>query len=348
MKRWSAFTILFAMVLAACAPILPAPRATSSSGSAGSGGSGEATAVVITAEVSTVIASTVGPPGTVGPFPTSEPPTPIPPLPSSTFSPTELKCKILDQFPKFFFCDPDFYPIARDDELSLALGRFTEIQANPEEFQAILNHSGLSGATTFTDDQKLQIYRDYKKLNAIHFELAGDKYQFQIQTGSEGGQGALITGVIDGNGAIEIQKQEPSFPTCPICLAAGTLIDTPRGAIAVENLHVGDAVWTMNEAGERVVGKILRLGNVHVPATHQVVHLRLSDGRELWASLGHPTADGRVLGNLQVGDSLDGVQIVLMERVHYQGSATYDLLPSGGTGFYWANGILMGSTLKKP
>jgi hypothetical protein len=259
-----------------------------------------------------------------------------------------LKYKVLDQFPNFFFCDPDFYPIARDDEMSLALGRFSEIQANLEEFQSILNHNELAGVTIFTNDQKLQIYRDYKKLNAVHFELAGDKYQFQIQTGSEGGQGAIITGTIDGNGYIAVQKQESSFPTCPICLAVGTLIDTPHGAVAVENLHVGDSVWTMNESGERVVGKILKLGSVRVPATHQVIHIRLSDGRELWASPGHPTADGRTLGNLKVGDLLDGAQILLVERVHYQGDSTYDLLPSGRTGFYWANGILMGSTLNKP
>ena len=116
-----------------------------------------------------------------------------------------------------------------DDETVLAQGRFAELQANQEEFQAILNHNGLSGTTTFTDEQKLLIYREHKKLNAIYFELAGDKYQFQIQTGTEGQQGSLITGTIDGNGSIEIQKQEPGFPSCPICLAAGTLIDTPRG-----------------------------------------------------------------------------------------------------------------------
>ncbi len=28
--------------------------------------------------------------------------------------------------------------------------------------------------------------------------------------------------------------------------------------------------------------------------------------------------------------------------------ATYDLLPSGGTGFYWANGVLLASTLANP
>jgi len=339
MKKFTALTILLAVFLVACGPIIP---------QGGSGGSGQATPIVITAQVSTVVASTVGPPGTEVPFPTPEPPTLIPTLPSSSLSPTELKYKILDQFPEFFFCDPDFYPIARDDEMSLALERFPQLQANQEGFQAILNHNGLSGSTTFTDDQKLLIYREYKKLNAIYFQLVGDKYQFQIQTGSESQQGSAITGTIDANGSIEIQKKESSFPTCPICLAAGTLIDTPRGAIRVENLQIGDPVWTANEAGERVLGKILKIRNVRVPSTHQVIHVLLKDGRELWASPGHPTVDGRSLGYLKVGELLDGSHITLIERLPYQGIATYDLLPSGDTGYYWANGILMGSTLTKP
>ncbi len=196
--------------------------------------------------------------------------------------------------------------------------------------------------------QKLLIYREHKKLNAIYFELVNDKYQFQIQTGSEGQQGSFITGTIDGNGSIEVQKQEQGFPTCPICLAAGTLIDTPRGAVRVENLRVGDLVWTMNRSGERVSGTILRTSRVPVPASHQVIHVILSDGRELWASPGHPTADGKMLGNLKVNDLLDGARLIKVERLHYTGTATYDLLPSGETGFYWANGILMGSTLAKP
>jgi hypothetical protein len=85
-----------------------------------------------------------------------------------------------------------------------------------------------------------------------------------------------------------------------------------------------------------------------VPATHQIIHLVLNDGRELWASPGHPTADGRTLGNLKVDGLLDGARITLIERLPYNGTATFDLLPSGATGFYWANGILMGSTLAKP
>ena len=333
MKKMIAFTIL-AVFLAACAPIIP------------ESGSGESTPIVITAEVSTVIAETVGLPPTEGPSPTPVPATPIPTLPSSALSPTELKYKILDQFPDFFFCDPDFYPIAVAEEADLARQRFPELQANQEEFQAILSHNGLSGSTTFTDDQKLLIYREHKKLSAIYFQLVGDKYQFQIQTGSEGQQGSVITGTIDGNGSIKIEKQEQGFPSCPICLAVGTLIDTPHGDVAVENLRVGDSVWTLNESGERVYGTILRTSRVPVPATHQVLHVKLSDGRELWASPGHPTADGQILRDLRVNDLLDCTRVIEVERLAYKGMATYDLLPSGDTGFYWANGILIGSTLK--
>jgi hypothetical protein len=335
MEKTIAFTIL-AVLLAACAPIIP------------ESGGGVSTPVVMTAEVSTVVAATVGTPPTEGPFPTPLPPTPIPTLPSSALSPTELKYKVLDQFPDFFFCDPDFYPIAHDDETILAQTQFPVLQANQEEFQAILDHNGLAGITTFTDEQKLLIYREHKKLNAIYFELVNDKYQFQIQTGSEGQQGSFITGTIDGNGSIEVQKKESGFPTCPICLAAGTLIDTPRGPVAVENLRVGDSVWTMNGSGERIPGNILRTSRVPVPSSHEVVHLSLSDRRELWASPGHPTADGKMLGGLKLNDLLDGARVIKIERLRYAGTATYDLLPSGATGFYWANGILIGSALTKP
>jgi hypothetical protein len=34
-----------------------------------------------------------------------------------------------------------------------------------------------------------------------------------------------------------------------------------------------------------------------------------------------------------------------VEHVIYHGDATYDLLPDSSTGLYWANGILLRSTL---
>jgi len=334
MKTLLVFLTACLLVFTACTPI--------------STEAGLSTPFIMTAQMSTVIAETPGPPPTEGPSPTPIPATPIPTLPSSRLSPTELKYRVLEQFPDFFFCDPDFYPIAREDEMVLAQQHFPELQNNLEEFQTILSHNGLSGATTFTNEQKLLIYREHKRLNAVTFDLTGEEFQFQIQTGLEGQQGSFVTGAIDGNGSIDIQQRDSSYPTCPICLAKGTLIDTPRGPVSVENLRVGDPVWTTNEAGERESAVILMVGSVRVPATHEVVHVILSDRRELRASPGHPLTDGRRLADLKVGDMLDGSRVLLVERLRYEGASTYDLLPSGATGSYWANGILMGSSIVEP
>jgi Hint domain len=236
--------------------------------------------------------------------------------------------------------------VARADEADLARQRFPEIQANTEEFQAILNHNGMAGATSFDDGQKLMVYREHKKLAAVQFTLVGDKYQFQLKTRDSAGAGRLITGMIDGSGVISAQQSQPTFVTCPICLAANTQIDTPNGPVAVKDLQLGDVVWTVDAAGARVSAPIVRGVRVFVPADHQMVHVTLEDGRELWASPGHPTSDGRALGDLKAGDRLDGARIRSVERVPYDQPATYDILPAGATGFYWANGILMGSTLK--
>jgi hypothetical protein len=187
-------------------------------------GSGIATPIVITAEVSTVIAETPGPPPTDGPSPTPVPGTLIPTLGSGA-TPTELKYRVLDEFPDFFFCDPDYYPVAREDETLLAQQRFAEIQANQEEFQAILEHNNLTGTTAFTDEQKLLIYREHKRLNAVYFELSGDQYQFQIQTGAEGQQGTVVTATVDSGGRIDVLQRQDRGACCPMCLAPRRLID---------------------------------------------------------------------------------------------------------------------------
>lgn len=285
--------------------------------------------------------------GTPLPMPTPETPTPIPSLPSG-LSPTELKYRLLKEYPDFFYCDPDFYPIARADEGALARQHFVELQANAEEFTTILNQNGLGGLTAFSDEQKLLIYHEHKKLAAIHFQLVDSQYQFQLQTKDQNNQGFLIKGLIDGQGKITVQERSPGIATCPICLAASTQIDTPRGPIAVADLKIGDRVWTVSLNGERILAPVLKTVRVPVPYQHPMIHLVLVDGRELWASLGHPTTDRRRLGDLKAGDILDGARIQRVEIMPYDQPATYDLLPSGGTGFYWANGILIASTLAQP
>ena len=172
-----------------------------------------------TVSFSTVTAVTVQPFQSTPLSPDTTPPaapisptlTPIPAL-QSGLGPTELKYRLLDQFPDLFFCDPDFYPVARADETDLALQRFPDVQANAEEFNAILVHNQLPDQPTYTDEQKLLIYREHKKLAAVHFELVDNRYQFQLQIAKNKGQGELINGTIDGQGSINVQKENRLSP----------------------------------------------------------------------------------------------------------------------------------------
>ena len=76
-----------------------------------------------------------------------------------------------------------------------------------------------------------------------------------------------------------------------------------------------------------------------------MVQFVLADGRALLVSPGHPTILGRTVGDLVLGDLYDTAKVVSIELVSYGEKYTYDILPTGQTGFYFANGILLGSTL---
>ena len=106
-------------------------------------------------------------------------------------------------------------------------------------------------------------------------------------------------------------------------------------------------VLTMNNSGNRKAVSIVKISSTPVPPAFSAVKVTLEDGRAVTASPGHPTADLKALGSYRVGDTLDGSRVEEVERLAYSGSETYDLLPSGTTGLYWANGILLRSTLTK-
>ena len=148
-------------------------------------------------------------------------------------------------------------------------------------------------------------------------------------------------------GVATFNKQTDYNRPCPICLAEGTLIDTPSGRVVVQDLKIGMDVWTVDLFGKRVAGKILVVSKTPVPSDHKVVHLVLDDGRELYVSPGHPTLDGRIVGALMAGDALNGSRVKTAELVSYNKGFIYDILSSGATGAYFANGILMGSTLDR-
>lgn len=149
-----------------------------------------------------------------------------------------------------------------------------------------------------------------------------------------------------GNGTATFLEKENLTRLCPICLSENTVIDTPKGPINVKDLKTGMTILTQDSSGHKQTGIILKTGRTLVPPDHVMIHVVLGDKRELYVSPNHPMTNGRFFGELLIGYDLDGSKIKSVEKVPYTGTYTYDLLPSGPTGFYWANGILVASTLK--
>ncbi|OGK10125.1 hypothetical protein A2767_05145 [Candidatus Roizmanbacteria bacterium RIFCSPHIGHO2_01_FULL_35_10] len=109
---------------------------------------------------------------------------------------------------------------------------------------------------------------------------------------------------------------------------------------------MGTIVWTTDTKGEKIAQPVIKISSTLVPKNHKMLHLTLQDGRDLFVSSGHPTINGKTVDKLMVGDEYDSSRVLKTEVISYKDSKTYDILPAGETGFYWANRILMGSTLK--
>jgi hypothetical protein len=268
------------------------------------------------------------------------------PTPAVPLAQAELKYRVMDAGGRIEFCDPDFYPIARADEADLARAKNAQIQADAETYATITRRVGTDA---------LAVYRDWKALGALVLTPRSTPQTWSFAYRAEGGAspspaaksaGKQIEGSVDVFGKVDISKRTDVGPlNCPICLAEGTRIATPSGDVAVEDLRVGDVVWTL-EDGARVAAPLIAVGRTPVPVTHQVVRLVLDDGRMALVSPGHPTADGRRVGDLRRGDAIDGVRVRSAEIVPYSGGFTFDVLPAGMSGAYWANGVLLGSTLR--
>lgn len=258
----------------------------------------------------------------------------------------QLKYRVIDEVGKPQFCDRDFYPIARQDEREIAQQRFPELQRDAETFAVIV--ARLKLAAPYTADHQLAVYREWKTLEALPLASVGPGvwgFDYLAQRAANIGEHVFGRAFADGK-VVVLTRAAAGPPNCPICLALGTRIATPSGDVAAQDLRVGDVVWTIDAMGARVAAPLVAVGSTPVPATHEVVRLALQDGRLAFVSPGHPTADGRRVGGLAAGDTLDGARIASIERVLYAGGATYDILPAGATGAYWANGVLLGSTIR--
>ncbi len=261
----------------------------------------------------------------------------------------ELRQALAEAFGPLWYCDPDFFPVQRADEIDAARERWPEVQADVEAMAAISAALGIPPDGDFTDDQKLAVYRAWKMHNAIALEPLGDAgftFDYLAQPKAGEAEGRHITGTISRSGNIAIEQQAPAGePICPICLSLGTMIATPAGPTPVQDLRIGDPVWTLDVAGRRVVGTIVATGSTPAPAGHEVVRMELADGRVVTASPGHPLADRRLVGDLRPGDMVDGSVVRSAGRQRYTDAETFDIVVSGSTGTYLAGGIGLASTL---
>jgi hypothetical protein len=259
----------------------------------------------------------------------------------------QLRFRLLDHYPTFAYCDPDLYPVARADQQGAADSWWANVDHGSPEIAAILAHHGYH--EPLTSDQRLIAYRDHKMLAVISMTAVDNGYQYELSISTTSGAqpDQNVTGVIAVDGSIQETGRQARVGGCPICLEAGTRIATPQGDVRVALLQPGDDVWTADAAGRRIPAVIERVVSRPTPGPHLMLQLVLSDGRELVASGAHPAVTGTYLRELQPGQPYDGATVVEATWVTSTAPATFDILPSGPTGTYWANDILIGSTLKQ-
>jgi hypothetical protein len=222
----------------------------------------------------------------------------------------------------------------------------TRLGSDPPTLSTVEQRLHITSAPPFTDKQTTDIYFELLKLQKIQLVPVDTGFRFSYRVLAQNATHD-VQGSVFRTGSVTVDRVGPSqFFSCPVCLARGTLIATPDGPVPVEAVHVGMAVYTANADAQRVVVTVLRIGSTRVSPTHRMLTIRLSDGRSVTASPNHPTAGDQPLTSLHAGDILDGALITSITSEPYQAERTYDLLPAGSTGTYWADGVLLGSTLR--
>ncbi len=157
-----------------------------------------------------------------------------------------------------------------------------------------------------------------------------------------------------GENGIELPCPEGTFcsglpaygcypPNCPvpICCSPDTRIRTTGVQKRIADIWEGEIV--LSDGGKPV--KVVKVSKTEVK-NHKILKVLLNDATILEISPGHPTADGRKFKDLKMGDYIDGRMVVETKLIPYKYQYTHDILPDSKTGNYYANGVLIGSTLK--
>ena len=130
-----------------------------------------------------------------------------------------------------------------------------------------------------------------------------------------------MQGAIDGAMSGAISGAITGAFTSPYCFVAGTAILTGAGYVAIENIKVGDIVWSTNpDTGETALKEVLQ---TYVNETNELIHVTV-DGEEIVTTPSHPFYIPRQgwtdAIHLKAGDILLTVngEYVVVEKVQHE------------------------------
>ncbi len=266
----------------------------------------------------------------------------LPVLPFVPRTSADLKFSVIDRVGEPLVCTGWGMPNPRFNPY----GEYPRIVADVPTYLAILRREHLP-PTPLASYQIVVVYQDWLKLSAVRLDWRGGYYDFEMfpGTGPSAGLRTEKVGKVDLFGRVADVHDGSGLGACPICLIGNSPIATPTGAVAVSRITVGMHVWSAAPDGRRVDAVVVATRSRLDAPGSELVHIALADGREITASPAHRLGDGRPLGTLKRGDQIDGVPITSVKAVEDSLGRTYDLLPSGETGTYWVDGILVQSTL---
>src|SRR5215510_9968371 len=195
----------------------------SACGSTGSGGGAEPTITSVT--------------GSAAPSGSTPPATGNTSTTTTTASVWRLRYALLSHYPDFAYCDPDLYPVAREDQPAAADAWWAPVNHGSAEVQAIFAQRNLREPLSAA--QRLTAYSDHKKLNAIVMTQTSGGYQYTLSIGASGEPNQTVSGMVGLDGSVRETLRRTRPGGCPICLEAGTRIATPDGDVLVPLIRPG-------------------------------------------------------------------------------------------------------------
>jgi hypothetical protein len=125
----------------------------------------------------------------------------------------ELRYRLIDRFGPVRFCDPECPSSCRFVlEQQHAEDAFPQIRSQDGAFRKIVEHLGFGAVREFSGEQKLSVYREYKKLLCgMNLEPRGENHKFKLASA----KGFRVEGTISPKGEITVVAEEPYVVICP-------------------------------------------------------------------------------------------------------------------------------------